>query len=201
MLIADGGSDGGELRRLVSRHAQGFQESGIARLEERRDCWLEAFRLENRPRRGGTERRRLGRQRRVHLLREARSSAAPRWSSTPNCPGYDELDVYDGASTGPARRARRASRSAASSRTRRATRSRPTAGSRRRATSTKALCWSPTFSYRYAHFDGDDPGTAQRRAVPRDRLRLHGLWLVVPGRNHRQLSADQRQPEQPPCCA
>ena len=54
MLIADGGADGGERGGWYIGMRKAFQESAIVRLKSD-EMLLEGFRLENRPRDGGTE--------------------------------------------------------------------------------------------------------------------------------------------------
>ncbi len=159
MLIADGGSDGGHFGGWFIGMRSAFKGAVIASLKSD-EMLLEGFRLENRPRRGGTEGEAYGANAEYTFFGSTKLGATY-IVADPNVPGLDELDVYDarldwtpgGALEGLS-----------------------ISGEFAREDSeqieadgwfgevgwrTKEICWTPTFSYRYAHFDGDDPSTPE----------------------------------------
>jgi len=160
MLIADGGSDGGYLGGWYLGMRKAFKESVIATLKSD-ELLLEGFRLKNRPRRGGTEGEAYGANGEYTFFGTTRLGATYIKVDPNELPGYDELDVYDGRlDWTPGGKAEGLFFS----------------GEFAHEDSdqidadgwfaelgyqTRELCWSPTFSYRYAHFDGDKLDTPE----------------------------------------
>lgn len=154
MLIHDGGNDGGNRGGWYIGMRKAFKDTALVQLESK-TLKAEAFRLRNNPRRGGLSGEAYG------LNLEYTFPADITLGGTfmivdPKLPDNDDLDVYD----------IRASWEMVSGLT--------LSGEFARedndqiesdgwygqiAYAPPEMRWSPTFSYRLAHFDGDDPDT------------------------------------------
>jgi hypothetical protein len=155
LLVADGGEDGGERGGWYLTLRRSFQESVIVQLESKA-LLAELFRLENRPRRGGTQGDFYG----VNVegtLTDTTTIGGTYLLVDAEVPGYERLDVFSGRIVwdGPH------GFGASGEYVRQASEQIDAAGWYAQASyEAGSLGWSPTFSYRYAHFDGDDPSTA-----------------------------------------
>ena len=94
LLIADGGSDGAEHGGWYIGMRKAFMESAIARVEGN-NLLLEAFRLENRPRRGGTRGNAYGGNAEYTFF-DTTKLGATYMVVDAQLPGYEELDVWSG---------------------------------------------------------------------------------------------------------
>ena len=94
MLIADGGSDGGHYGGWYLGMRKAFKGTVIASLKSD-EMLLEGFRLENRPRRGGTEGEAYGANGEYTFFGSTKLGASYIVVDA-ELPGYDDLDVYDG---------------------------------------------------------------------------------------------------------
>lgn len=156
LLIADGGGDGGERGGWYIGMRKAFQESVIARLKSR-ELLIEGFRLENNPRRGGTEGEAYGGNFEYNVADTARLGFTYIGVDA-NLPDIDVLNVFSGrASWEPVKGF------AVSGEYVHETNDQIEAdGWYAQASYTaEQVPWSPVFSYRYAHFDGDDPDTVE----------------------------------------
>jgi hypothetical protein len=159
MLIADGGSDGGHYGGWYLGMRKAFKGTVIASLKSD-EMLLEGFRLENRPRRGGTEGEAYGANGEYTFFGSTKLGASYIVVDA-ELPGYDDLDVYDGRldwTPGGALEGFSISGEFAHEDSDQID---ADGWFAQLAYQTKELCWSPTFSYRYAHFDGDDLDTPE----------------------------------------
>ncbi|MBK7728720.1 MAG: alginate export family protein [Gammaproteobacteria bacterium] len=160
MLIADGTSDGGgEYGGWYIDMRKAFIETGIARIEGK-GLLLEGFRIEYRPRRGGTRAHADGGNAEYTFFETTRLGATYLVVDA-QIPGVDDLQVWDGrldwngkgALEGFGLRGEYAHEDSKQIEA--------DGWFAEASYQAKELCWTPTFSYRYAHFDGDDPATAK----------------------------------------
>jgi hypothetical protein len=159
MLIADGGSDGGHYGGWYIGMRKAFKGTVIASLKSD-EMLLEGFRLENRPRRGGTEGEAYGANGEYTFFGSTKLGASYIVVDA-ELPGYDDLDVYDGRldwTPGGALEGLALSGEFAHEESDQID---ADGWFAQLAYQTKELCWTPTFSYRYAHFDGDDLDTPE----------------------------------------
>jgi hypothetical protein len=154
LLINDGAEDGGERGGWYLAMRRAFTNAVVASLDS--DKWLfEAFRIENHPRKGGPLGEAHGANVEYKLGEEARLGTTYMWVDT-NEPSTEKLDVYSARASwrgtsgfGVAGEYADESSSQISSR--------GYYGEVSYALQENA--WSPVLSYRYAHFDGDNPAT------------------------------------------
>jgi hypothetical protein len=155
LLIADGGEDGGDRGGWYLTMRRSFQESVIVR-HEGKALRAELFRLENRPRRGGTQGALYG----VNIegtVVKTTTIGGSYLRVDAHVTGYDRLDVFSARASWDGPRGFGAGGEYVLE-----------TGDPIDATGwyaeasyeTDSLAWSPTFSYRYASFDGDNPSTA-----------------------------------------
>ena len=159
MLIADGGSDGGHYGGWYLGMRKAFKGTVIASLKSD-EMLLEGFRLENRPRRGGTEGEAYGANGEYTFFGTTKMGASYIVVDA-DLQGYDDLDVYDGRldwTPGGALEGLSLSGEFAHEESDQID---ADGWFAQIGYQTRELCWTPTFSYRYAHFDGDDPDTAE----------------------------------------
>jgi hypothetical protein len=155
LLINDGGGDGGERGGWYLGMRKTFSESLVVSLDT--DKWLaEGFKLKNRPRAGGTQGDAHG------INAEYRFGETATFGGTymnvdPNTPGSEDADVYSARVDWQLGRGFGVSGEYVDE-----------SSSQLDATGYYGqvsyefmdMRWSPILSYRYAHFDGDNPGTA-----------------------------------------
>ena len=154
LLINDGAEDGGERGGWYLAMRKAFTEAIVASLDS--DKWLfEAFRLENHPRKGGPLGEAYGANVEYKFGEESRLGTTYMEVNS-NVPGSVKLDVYSaraswrgGNGFGVAGEYADESSSQISSR--------GYYGEVSYAFPENG--WSPVLSYRYAHFDGDNPST------------------------------------------
>lgn len=157
MLIADGGSDGGEFGGWYLGMRKAFQESAIVRLKTKQ--WLaELFRIKNRPRGGGTQGEAYGFNGEYTFF-ETTKVGITYADVDAELDEVDKLEVWSG----------RLDWTPAGSLTGLAISGEFAHEENDQIESDgwftqvgyqlQKTAWSPTFSYRYAHFDGDDPDT------------------------------------------
>lgn len=159
MLIADGGSDGGEHGGWYLGMRKAFMESAIARIEGN-GLLAEAFRIENRPRRGGTRGNAVGGNLEYTFFETMKLGGT--WMVVDaELPGYDELDVYDARLDWTGKDALEGFALSGEFAHEESDQIEADGWFAEASWGTKEICWSPTFSYRYAHFDGDDPNTPE----------------------------------------
>jgi hypothetical protein len=159
MLINDGGADGGEHGGWYIGMRKAFKESVIARLKSD-ELLLEGFRLKNRPRRGGTEGEASGVNGEYTFFGSTKLGATYMLVDA-EIPGYDDLDVYDGRldwTPGGALEGLTLSGEFAHEDSDQID---ADGWFAKIGYQFKDICWTPTFSYRYAHFDGDDLDTPE----------------------------------------
>jgi hypothetical protein len=160
LLINDGGADGGERGGWYLGLRTAFSESLVASLDS--DRWLvEAFTLKNRPREGGTQGEAFGANAAYELGEETRVGGTFMRVDS-NVPGDAKLDVFS------ARAEWRGLEKPGAGALGLAGEYVDQSSSQVAATGyyveIRSLLNSsdvPVLSYRYAHFDGDDPATAK----------------------------------------
>jgi hypothetical protein len=158
LLIADGGSDGGEYGGWYLGLRKAFMESAIARVEGN-NLLLEGFRIENRPRRGGTRGNAYGANGEYTFFDTTKLGAT--WMVVDaEIAGLDELDVWDVRLDWTGKEALEGFGLRGEFAREDSEQIEADGWFAEASWQTKELCWTPTFSYRYAHFDGDDPSTA-----------------------------------------
>ena len=154
LLINDGGGDGGERGGWYLGMRKAFSESIVASIDSER--WLlEGFTLKNRPRAGGTQGEVFGTNVEYKLAEETRLGGTY-MSVDSNLPGSADLDAFSARVDWQTMGAFGFSGEYVdeSSSQIEAT------GYYGQVSFTLAEhSWMPVFSYRYAHFDGDDPTT------------------------------------------
>jgi hypothetical protein len=156
MIINDGGSDGGDRGGWYIGMRKAFQNSALLKLESK-TLKAEAFRLKNNPRSGGVQGEAYGGNLEYTFPFNI-TLGGTYMVVDPDLPATDDLDVYDV----------RASWEIISGVT--------VSGEFAREDSSQVeadgwygqiayapaeMAWSPTFTYRFAHFDGDDPETTK----------------------------------------
>ena len=155
LLINDGGADGAENGGWYLGLRTAFSESLVASLDS--DRWLvEGFRLKNRPRLGGTQGEALGANAEYKLDESTRIGGT--WmQADSNVPGDAKLDIFSaraewkgGVALGVAGEYVDESSSQIAA-----------TGYYLEIRSFLNGSEVPIVSYRYAHFDGDDPATAK----------------------------------------
>lgn len=159
MLIADGGSDGGHFGGWYIGKRSAFKGAVIASLKSD-EMLLEGFRLENRPRRGGTEGEAYGANAEYTFFGSTKLGASY-FVVDANLPGFDDLDVYDGRLDWTPDGALEGLSFSGEFAREDSDQIEADGWFAQLAYQTRELCWTPTFSYRYAHFDGDDPSTPE----------------------------------------
>jgi hypothetical protein len=156
LLINDGGGDGGERGGWYLGMRKAFSESLVFSLDS--DTWLlEGFKLKNRPRAGGTQGDAYGAN--VEYAFEGGVTLGGTYmQADSNVPGSDKLDVLsarldwqvtDVMGVGGEYVDESSSQIGA------------TGYYGEIRYTPQNVSWMPEFSYRYAHFDGDDPTTAE----------------------------------------
>jgi hypothetical protein len=155
MIINDGGSDGGDRGGWYLGMRKAFQESIIMRIKSK-TLLAEGFRVRNRPRRGGTQGEAYGGNLEYTFAGQV-TVGGTYMIVDAEIPASDELDVFSGRldwkfgngfSIGGEYVHEDSDEIEADGWYVKA------------AYETPDLPWKPVWSYRYAHFDGDDPGTA-----------------------------------------
>ncbi len=155
MIVNDGGGDGAERGGWYLGMRKAFDDSLIARLKTA--TWLiEGFHLENDPRAGGTEGKADGAN--LEYTFPDVVLGGSYLYVDPNLPDADSLDVFSGRADWGGERNLHLRGEYVSEHNAQI----DSAGWYAEIDYTaKAARWSPIFSYRYAHFDGDKPGTAK----------------------------------------
>lgn len=159
MLVADGGSDGGDFGGWYLGMRKAFQETGIVRLQNK-ELLAELFRIANRPRSGGVQGDAVGANFEYTFFGTTKLGATY-IDVDADIDDTENLDVWsgrldwtpDGALTGVGISGEFANEKNDQI---------ESDGWFAQASYqfTKAA-WAPTFAYRYAHFDGDDPSTSK----------------------------------------
>jgi hypothetical protein len=156
LLINDGGGDGGERGGWYLGMRKTFSESLILSLDS--DSWLiEGFTLKNRPRGGGTQGDAYGANV-EYTFGEATTFGATYLQADANLPGIDQADVVSGridwqATNGFGLSGEYVDESSSQISA--------TGYYGQISYELQDARWSPVLSYRYAHFDGDDPNTPE----------------------------------------
>jgi hypothetical protein len=154
LLINDGGGDGGERGGWYLGMRKAFSDALVASLDS--DTWLfEVFRLKNQPRGGGTQGDAYGANVEYKFGEETKVGTTYMEVDS-NLPGAATLDVYSARANW-----RAASGFGLAGEYVDETSSQIKATGYYGEVSYAAMknSWSPVFSYRYAHFDGDNPAT------------------------------------------
>ena len=153
LLIDDGAEDGGERGGWYLGMRKAFTESVVASLDS--DRWLfELFRLENHPRRGGP----LGEAYGANVeykFREDTNLATTYMAVDSNAPGTVMLDVYSVRANWRAQ----SGFGLAGEYVDESSNQINATGYYGEISYAAKGAWSPVFSYRYAHFDGDNLAT------------------------------------------
>jgi len=156
MLINDGGSDGGSRGGWYLGMRKAFQESIIMRVKSK-TLVAEAFRVRNRPRGGGTQGSAYGGNL-EYTFAEQVTVGGTYMAVNPELTGFETLDVFSGRldwkvgngfSVGGEYVHEDSDQIESDGWYVKA------------AYETPDLPWKPVWSYRYAHFDGDDPDTTK----------------------------------------
>jgi hypothetical protein len=159
MLIADGGSDGGDFGGWYIGMRKAFQETAIARLKSEK-MLAEVFRISNRPRSGGIQGDAAGANFEYTFFGTTKLGGTY-ISADANEAGIDELDIWDGrldwtpdgVLTGFGISGEFAHQDSEQI---------DADGWFGQASyQLQEVPWSPTLIYRYAHFDGDDPNSTK----------------------------------------
>lgn len=155
MIVNDGGGDGAERGGWYLGMRKAFDESLLVRLDTKR--WLvEGFHIENRPRAGGIEGEADG-VNVEYTLAEAVTLGGSYLDVQANLPDEDSLDVFSGRIDWGGERNIHASGEYVSESNDQI----DSAGWYGEVGYTfAAAAWAPDISFRYAHFDGDVPDTA-----------------------------------------
>lgn len=156
LLIADGGGDGGERGGWYLGMRKAFRNSAVVRLTSK-ELLAEAFYLENQPREGGIEGNVAGGNLEYRFGDALTLGGTYLLADANNVPGADELDIYSGRVgwqpfTGLSLSGEYVQQ--------KSDQIEADGWYAQAAYEAKDLPWSPIFSYRFASFDGDDPGTA-----------------------------------------
>ena len=154
MLIADGGSDGGENGGWYLGLRKAFQESAIASLKSK-TVKAEAFFIQNRPRRGGTQGNAYGANLEYTFANNL-TAGGTFMVVDPKLPATDELQVWSGRLgwSGAGGLELNGEYVIEDSSTIEAE-----GWYGEVAWNFSDAAWAPRVSYRYADFDGDDPDT------------------------------------------
>lgn len=163
MLIADGGSDGGEFGGWYLGMRKAFQETGIARLTSK-NMLLELFRISNRPRSGGVQGDAMGANAEYTFF-DGTAFGATKLGATyidvdADLPGIDNLDVWDGRLDWTGAGALTGFGVSGEFAHEENDQIESDGWFGQISYQFQDVPWSPTLFYRYAHFDGDDPDTA-----------------------------------------
>ena len=155
LIVNDGGGDGGERGGWYLGMRKAFEDSVIVRLNT--DKWLlEGFHIENRPRGGGIKGHADGANVEYTFAGGVKLGGSY-LKVDPNLPDADSLNVFSGRiDWGGERKLHLRGEYVTEQNDQIDANGWYTEISYHADT----VSWSPTFSYRYAHFDGDDPGTA-----------------------------------------
>ncbi len=155
LLINDGGGDGGSRGGWYLGMRKAFQESVIARVKSK-ELLVEGFRVRNRPRAGGTQGEAYGGNI-EYTYAEMVTFGGTYMIVDAEIPAMDELDVFSGrADWTPITNLTLSGEYVHEN----SDEIEADGWYVKAAYATPELLWSPVFSYRYAHFDGDDPATA-----------------------------------------
>ena len=154
LIIADGTSDGGERGGWYIGMRKAFAKSVL--LQWSTDKWLvEGFHLENRPRRdNGVEGSVSGGN--IEYTFPDVKLGGTYMKADPNLPNTQSLNVYSGRLDWGGERKLHIRGEYVKEKSDQTN----AAGWYTEILYNAAMPWSPTFSYRYAHFDGDDPRTS-----------------------------------------
>jgi hypothetical protein len=155
LIVNDGGGDGGERGGWYLGMRKAFEDSVIVRLNT--DKWLlEGFHIENRPRGGGIKGHADGANA-EYTFADGVKLGGSYLKVDPNLPDADSLNVFSGRiDWGGERKLHLRGEYVTEQNDQIDANGWYTEISYHADT----VSWSPTFSYRYAHFDGDDPRTA-----------------------------------------
>jgi len=155
LLINDGGGDGGERGGWYLGMRKAFSDSLIARLDT--DKWLvEGFTLKNQPRQGGTQGEAYGANVEYKIGEDTRFGGTYMQVDS-NVPGSAKLDVASGRVNWRAGNGFGVSGEYVDESSSQIT----ATGYYGEVSYASKGNWSPVFSLRYAHFDGDNPATPQ----------------------------------------
>lgn len=155
MLIADGGGDGGNRGGWYLGMRKAFRQSAIVRVASK-ELLAEAFYLENQPRSGGIEGDVTGANF-EYRFGEAATLGGSYFLADANIAGVDKLDVYSVRGSWQAFKGFTLSGEFAHQDSDQID---SDGWYAQAAYEAGDLPWKPVFSYRYAHFDGDDPATS-----------------------------------------
>jgi hypothetical protein len=155
MLIADGGGDGGDRGGWYLGMRKAFRQSAIVRVASK-ELLAEAFHLENQPRSGGVEGDVSGANLEYHFGDTA-TLGGSYFLADANVTGVDALDVYSLRGSWQVFKGFTLSGEFAHQDSDQID---ADGWYAQAAYAASDLPWKPVFSYRYAHFDGDDPATA-----------------------------------------
>jgi hypothetical protein len=155
LIVNDGGGDGGERGGWYIGMRKAFKNAVIASLKSKRYL-VEAFRLENDPRAGGTSGNAVGGNFEYSFPDQGTFGGSYLLVDA-NLPMTPDLDVYSARGSWKFFEALGVGGEFVHE-----TSSQIEADGWYGQVSWDArnMAWTPTFSYRYAHFDGDDPATA-----------------------------------------
>jgi hypothetical protein len=156
LLIADGGGDGGDRGGWYLGMRKAFENSAIVRVASK-ELLAEAFYVENQPRSGGIEGDASGANLEYHFGDSLTLGGTYILVDAHDVPNADELDVYSGRASWKPLTALTLSGEYVHQES---DQIEADGWYAQAAYEAKDLPWSPVFSYRYARFDGDDPGTA-----------------------------------------
>ena len=156
MLINDGAGDGGERGGWYLGMRKAFSDAVIARLKSK-ELLVEGFYVENDPRRGGTDGEATGANV-EYYFEEIVTVGVTYMVVEANIPNLDELDVYDGRLEVKATERLSFAGEFAHEESDQIEADGWYAQATYELTDT---AWTPSLTYRYAHFDGDDPDTVE----------------------------------------
>jgi hypothetical protein len=158
MLIADGGGDGGDRGGWYLGMRKAFKKSAIVRLASK-ELLAEAFYLENQPRSGGVEGDVAGANLEYRFGDALTLAGTYLLADAKDVPDADKLDVYSGRATWQVFKGFTLSGEFAHQDSDQID---SDGWYAQAAYEASGLPWKPVFSYRYAHFDGDDLATASK---------------------------------------
>jgi hypothetical protein len=155
MIINDGGSDGGDRGGWYLGMRKTFSEALVASLKT--DKWLaEGFKLKNRPRAGGTQGEAYGTNV-EYTYNDAVTLGGTYLNADPNTPGSTDADVYSARLAWQLMSGFGISGEYVDESSDQLD---ATGYYGQVSYALEDAGWMPVLSYRYAHFDGDNPGTA-----------------------------------------